>query len=111
MLGNDEKPLKKGLELRLVHRLHTPSGHDAAAFSAPGPLGSRDEWRDRFRNALTLAPKVVFDVSPMSFKTSFACSCHGLYIYVYMLYTYGSIVSITYLLICLTLVRLPHTMM
>eukprot|EP00434_Breviolum_minutum_P004251 symbB.v1.2.003748.t1/scaffold191.1/size276526/13 len=37
---------------KLVHTLHTPSGHEHAAFAAPGPLGSRDAWREQFRNAL-----------------------------------------------------------
>eukprot|EP00435_Cladocopium_sp_Y103_P024202 s286_g5.t3 len=37
---------------KLVHTLHTPSGHEHAAFAAPGPLGSRDAWREQFRSAL-----------------------------------------------------------
>lgn len=37
---------------KLVHTLHTPSGHETASFSAPGPLHSRDAWREQFRSAL-----------------------------------------------------------
>eukprot|EP00913_Durusdinium_trenchii_P003133 g2895.t1 len=39
---------------KLVHTLHTPSGHETASFSAPGPLHSRDAWREQFRSALRL---------------------------------------------------------
>eukprot|EP00438_Fugacium_kawagutii_P004695 Skav217775 [mRNA] locus=scaffold1782:37151:48187:- [translate_table: standard] len=48
---------------KLVHTLHTPSGHDSAAFAAPGPLGSRDAWREQFRNALKLGSALTNDSS------------------------------------------------
>ncbi|CAJ1405917.1 unnamed protein product [Effrenium voratum] len=38
---------------KLVHTLHTPSGHESASlYQPPGPLGSRDTWRQQFRSAL-----------------------------------------------------------
>lgn len=49
------------LDVRLVHTLHTPSGHEHAAFAAPGPLGSRDAWREQFRSALMLGRRGLDD--------------------------------------------------
>ena len=39
---------------KLVHTLHTPSGHENATTAqlAGGPLGSRESWRQQFRSAL-----------------------------------------------------------
>ena len=42
---------------RLVHTLHTPSGHESATTAqlaaSTGPLGSRESWRQQFRSALS----------------------------------------------------------